>query len=463
MKILKTLAICLCLVGFAFSQTNGELLKFKARIGFDEEKERIAARYFSKDGTKLTLIGLRTIQTWDLPNAKLIESHPHEIVELDKFYGMNYEFSLDGSRVITVDIMGLGGKKKKDRVNAYVYDVQTGKRIAVLERPDYSVRFVFWSANGETLISFSGLFNQRKTEISFWNSTDFSFRKSFVVDGYTWHYLTRDGEKLYVGNGGQIRFLGLAAGESEGDVIRVYDTQTGAVEKELRANGEQFDVNKSATFVSSDERFIATSKDENIIVWETGKDTAPKYEITPLPKQRLVLEGFSDDGKYLLATQKFYDTATGQPVTDVPKAVRFKRDDYRISPDGKYALIIPCEKATVLETATDRKLYEVKSKCHPNYANSPTQEDPYPTIYGYFSDDDFRFSPRGKYLLNFHGQKLEVRDFLTGTLLQTVLRKTDEDFQTVHKYLPDWKIVGDNILVNGEDRKSILIWKVNEN
>ena len=58
MKILMIFVACLCFMDFAFSQTNHDFLKFKPRIGFDDTKERVVAKRFSDDGTKLTLIGL---------------------------------------------------------------------------------------------------------------------------------------------------------------------------------------------------------------------------------------------------------------------------------------------------------------------------------------------------------------------------------------------------------------------
>ena len=490
MKILKTLTICLCFVGFAFSQTNGDFLKFKAQIGFDEVKERIAAKQFSNDGTKLTLIGLKSIQIWDIPTAKLIESHPHEIVQLDKFYGTAYEISPDGNKVITLDNIGRDGDKKEDRVNAYAYDVNTGKRIAVLERPDFSVRFAFWSANNETVVTFSGLYNQKKTEISFWNGADLSFRKSIVVDGYTWHYLTPDGERLYVGNGGTIKILGLSAGENKGDAIRIYNTRTAAVEKTFDTGGEKFAVNKDETFVSSDSRYIAAVKHKNVVVWDTTGKSQPIYELTARePKDSVILEGFSGDGKYLLTRQhrikEYYDTASGQLANDVPKILALRRENkYEVqkpysfidslthnefrrensvlqTPDGRYAVTIPCEKATVLDLATSQSLYSVDSSCHGDGNDHPIFAT-YDPSYHYYSYDFFRLSPNGKLLLNFRYDQLVVRDLKTGTILQKTLRKQDADLMNVSTWRAYWDIKGSYALTTAKDEKSFLIWKINE-
>lgn len=492
MKILKIVFLALVLSVVSFAQTNN-YLQFKGRIGFEDEKERIMARQFSPDGTRLTLIGLKSIQTWDVASARLIESHPHEIVSLDNFFKTSYVMSPDGSKVVTLDSVGRDGDKKEDRVNGYVYDVKTGKRIAVLERPDMSVRFAFWSENGETLVTFSGLYSQKRTEISFWNGADLSFRRSIMVDGYTWHLLSRDGRRMFVGNGGQIKFLGLPAGPSNGNAIRVYDTRTAEVVKELNAGGAEFDIDFVATHVSSDERFIATSKEKNIVVWDTSGDSKPVYELAPRkPKGKIHLKGFSADGKYLFARQddvdEFYDAATGRPAEDVPTLVKLQREDkflvpnpyapivgnvyvtmqlgggyyeenpVLLAPGAKHAVVRECDKASVVDLGAAQTLYTIKGRC---VGGGGSLAEPYRDTYNY-SEDVFRFSPTGRLLINFRYDRLVVRDLQTGQVLQTILRKQDRNLMDVPKWTIEWDVKGRSALTVGEDRKSMLVWEINE-
>lgn len=489
LNILKIFLVCFFLSIVAQAQTGGDVLRFKARIGFDDKKERITAKHFSEDGTKLTLIGLKTIQIWDVPTAKLLKSYPHEIVELDKFFGTFYQLSPDGSKLITLDSFGRDGDKKADRVNAYVFDVSTGKRVAVLERPDYSVRFAFWSANGETLVTFSGLVYQKQTEISFWNGADLSHRKSFTIDGFTWHYLSPDGERLYVGNGGQIKVLGLPAGPSNGNAVRVYNTKTGAVEKELRADGADFDIDYSATRVSPGGRFIATPREKNIVVWDTAANAVqPIYELAPRdPKGKISLEGFSDDGKYLYAGQKkveeFYELESGRLATDVPKHIELSRDSKHTVPnrvaigtihdeiylkkksvlqtrDGKYAVALTCGQTTVLDLTTNQNLYAIRGECSSVFKLFPLN----PNVPDYaYSQDVYRLSPSGKLLINFRYDQFVARDLKTGTILQTIARKQDKNLMEVPKLNINWDIKGSFALTIAEDAKSILIWEINEN
>lgn len=489
MKLFNVSLICLFFSIVCLAQTNNSL-QFKARIGFNDDTERIEAKSYSTDGTQLTLIGLKTIQTWDVSTAKLIESHAHEIVQLDKFWGTFYEFSPDGSKVVTLDSIGSDGDKKEDRVNAYAYDVRTGKRIAVLERPNYSVRFAFWSADSETLVTFSGLRNQKQTEISFWNGADLSFRTSINVEGYTWHYLSNDGARLYVGNGGQNRVFGLAAGAKFSSLIRVYNTQTGAVERDLTANGADFGVENVRTFVSADERLIAAAGHKRVIVWDiSGKSGEPLYELAPRePKGGIELEGFSNDGKYLFARQKkqdeYYDAASGKIVKDVPPVVKLRREtkyiipnrtnfapfapDYRVgdsvlqTPDGRYAVSIPCERATVLDLQTDQTLYTVKSQCRSEGTVEYHPLTHFDVDY-FYSNDVFRLSSTGKLLLKLNSNRLIARDLKTGTILQTIERKTDASLNEVPKGNVEWDIRDNNLLTAAKDKRNILIWQINEN
>ena len=489
MNTLKIFLVCLFLPIVVQAQT-GDFLRFKARVGFDDKKERITAKHYSEDGAKLTLVGLKTIQVWDVPTAKLLKSYAHEIVELDKFFGTFYQLSPDGSKIITLDSFGRDGDKKADRVNAYVFDVQTGKRLAVLERPDYSVRFAFWSADNATLVTFSGLLNQKQTEISLWDGADLSHRKSFAIDGFTWHYLSPDGERLYVGNGGQIKVLGLPAGPSDGNSIGVYDARTGAVEKELTANGAGFDIDYSATRVSPDGRFIATPKEKNIVVWDTAAEGAvqPIYELAPRdPKGKISLEGFSDDGKYLHAKQnkveESYESESGRLAANVPKLVKLARDSKHIlpnliavgtlhdetflkrksfleTPDGRYAVALPCQQATVLDLTTDQTLYAINGKCNSSlnlFSLNFNAHNFIPSL------DVYRLSPSGKLLLNFRYDEFVVRDLKTGTILQTVARKTDKNLMEVPKMNLNWNVKGGYALTIAEDKKSVLIWEINEN
>lgn len=487
MRLMKILSLILMSGIFAFAQTGKDFIQFKARIGFNDENEMIKARHYSADGTKLTLVGLKATQIWDIPTAKLISSQPHEIVELDRIRGNYYEISPDGNKVITLDSIGSDGTKKEDRVNAYAYDLRTGKRIAVLERPDFSVRFAQWSADGQTVVTFSGLYLQKQTEISFWNAADLSFRNAVVVNDFTWHYLSPNDGRLYVGNGGQTKLLGLPFKEGSGDKISVFNTQNAKLERTLHANGAQFDIDDTITKVSPDGRYIATSKHKNIIVWDTAGDSdQPIYELAPRDtKNKIVFQYFSGDGKYLFARQErkdeFYETATGKLIADVPANIRFESKydyfvekpfktrrltdnlfpsrDYRrensvlLSPDGKYAVTVPCHGAAVWDLATEQKLYSLGGDCQ---RNDETDNEAY-------SYDYFRISPNGSLLLKFSDDLFSVRDLKTGAVLQKTRRINDNNLQDISRFTNEWNFKGKYTLTVAEKQRSMLVWETNEN
>lgn len=485
MRSMKILSLILMSGIFAFAQVGKDYIQFKARLGFDDENEMIKARHYSADGTRLTLIGLKATQVWDIPTAKLLSSQPHEIVELDRITGTYYEISPDGSKVITLNSIGSDGTKKEDRVNAYAYDLSTGKRIAVLERPDYSVRFARWSADSRTLVTFSGLYLQKQTEISFWNGADLSFRNAVVVNDFTWHYLSPNDGRLYVGNGGQTKVLGLNYKEGNGDKIYVFNPQNAKLERTLNANGAEFDIDDTITKVSPDGRYIATSKGKNIVVWDTAADSEqPLYELAPRDaKNKIVFEHFSGDGKYLFARQQrkdeFYETATGKLIADVPINIRleskydyfvlkpfesrrltynlFPSRDIRqensvlLTPDEKYAVTIPCFGATVWSLAESRKLYSVGNSCEPNEDNDQ------------YSDENFRLSPNGNLLLKFSDDLFSVRDLKTGTVLQKTRRINDNNMQDISGSFNEWDFKGKYTLTFAEKQRSMLVWETKEN
>jgi len=485
MRLTKILSLILMSGIFAFAQVSKDYIQFKARLGFDDENEMIKARHYSADGTKLTLIGLKATQVWDIPTAKLVSSQPHEIVELDRITGTYYEISPDGNKVITLNSIGSDGTIKEDRVNAYAYDLSSGKQITVMERPDYSVRFAQWSADSQTLVTFSGRFLQKQTEISFWNGADLSFRNSVVVNDFTWHYLSLNGEHLYVGNGGQTKVFGLNYKEGNGDKISVFNTQNAKLERTLNAGGAEFDVDDTITKVSPDGRYIATSKHKNIVVWDTNADSdQPIYELKPRdPKGQIVFEHFSGDGKYLFARQQrkdeFYELATGKLIVDVPFNIRleskydyfvlkpfeirrltanlFPSRDVRqensvlLTPEGEYAVTMPCHGATVWSVADERKLYSVGNYCEPNEDNDE------------YSNDYFRLSPSGKLLLKFSNGLFSVRDLKTGTILQKTRRINDNNMQDISRFTNEWDFKGKYTLTIAEKQRSMLVWETNEN
>jgi len=163
---------------------SGNVMSFRQRIGFDEGELVQQVRVID-NRAKVVLIGRQNLQVWDITTARLLSSQLHEI---KKRGDEDFLLSPDGKR-----LMGVRNRfvplnlTKDDRPDpALIYDLSTGKLVGTLQRPAMPIRSAEWSANGETIVSFSNT-SQKETEISFWSGSNFAWRSSFTVRGYGWH------------------------------------------------------------------------------------------------------------------------------------------------------------------------------------------------------------------------------------------------------------------------------------
>ncbi|HNQ16109.1 MAG TPA: hypothetical protein PKM58_11130, partial [Pyrinomonadaceae bacterium] len=56
-----------------------DVLKFHAKLGFVKGEDKIASYEFIDDEKKLVIVGQKSIQVWDVDNAKLLNSVTHQI------------------------------------------------------------------------------------------------------------------------------------------------------------------------------------------------------------------------------------------------------------------------------------------------------------------------------------------------------------------------------------------------
>src|SRR5829696_5049109 len=79
MKKFSIILIIICAVNFVFAQTGGEVLEFKSKIGFTNGEDKIIEHRFLENGKKVLIIGQKNLQIWDVENAKLLNSVPHQL------------------------------------------------------------------------------------------------------------------------------------------------------------------------------------------------------------------------------------------------------------------------------------------------------------------------------------------------------------------------------------------------
>jgi WD40 repeat protein len=465
MQILKVFLILLLLTSFNFAQADLEqnALRFKARIGFTAPDDHIFGQKFLEDERKVLLVGKKTIQIWDVADGKLLEEHPHEIQKLNKLDTV-IKFSPDGRRGIVLDSFSFRVFRKQKKVSAGVYDLQTGKLITILERPNESIREAMWSENGKTLITYSSDYNDKRTELCFWDGETLALRSAVMLKGdLDTPYLSRNGKRL-VTSTEKLNIGIFASGIPERRTI-VWNTETGKVEQSIKLpDGESPNVWTLLGKISRDEKFFAETERGTLYVWEIGGGDMPKYEIKPTKKDELIgLKGFSDDGKYLIAHQnkafEFYQAATGKLEFSMPN-LKYG-SDIRLLEDGKTLLVDNCENAAVYDLPSRQKLYEIDLVCK-------TEDDFVSTSWRDF--DIMRFHPDGKLLLTFSDKTVRVWNARNGALVQTIVdpnrienKKKDKNKDDGLGWNAGWLMKGEYLYASGADEKTILLWQMDKN
>lgn len=197
---MKNLGLLICLLScsiLASAQSGGDIFQFRAKIGFTGPSEKIIAQKFLDEDRKLLLISKETIQLWDIPNFKLLESRTHQIPKLENI-DMYVRISPEGTKAIVLDGFSRRIIRKEKKVFATAWDLRTGKQIAVLERPIESIREAAWSEDGSTLVTYSDTFNDKRTEVSFWDGDTLALRSVIMMKGdLGFHKLSRDGMRFF--------------------------------------------------------------------------------------------------------------------------------------------------------------------------------------------------------------------------------------------------------------------------
>ena len=149
MRIFKVFFICLLFAGFSYSQTTlaQEVLRFKARIGFEAAGERILAQKSLEGDQKVLLVrGERRFKSGTCRMPNWLEERPHKIQNTDDI-GISRQLSAPtraGQSSSILSPFGFSARRKKSRLQ--FMDLQTGKLITILERPTESIREAIWSA-----------------------------------------------------------------------------------------------------------------------------------------------------------------------------------------------------------------------------------------------------------------------------------------------------------------------------
>ncbi|MEP6904403.1 MAG: hypothetical protein ABJA66_21990 [Actinomycetota bacterium] len=474
MKILTLFSFFVLFAGGALSQKpitpllateNMPVLKFRNEIKVGGFGEYIVAKRFFDDEDRLVTVTNFGIQYWNSKTVELVKSVPHEILNLEKFDTL-IVISPDGSKMIVTDAFNFSLKKllgKKANLPAMVYSLETGKQLAVLQRPENSIRRGVWSRDGKTLVTFSNSFGEGyNTEISFWDGETLEFRGS--ISANKWNYLTRDGEKFITTSGITKNTFGYKF--EKPNSINIWNTQTGKIDKtfsltnekslkHIRITGDEkfllaendkriillnlengvqqnFSAKDSTSIdgaqLSNDKHFLAAENNGKILVWETSGNGLPKFEITPptpVGKEKLTTDllGFSNDSKHVAISQlkykkvllvlsvptpidtEFYDLQTSQLN---PNLSLFINNLTSISSaDRRFAVVRDCSGAQMFDIEKQQKLFSFPLNCKSgeisSYENGETKTETY-----YYNDDIIAFHPKKNVSLVVKDDVLEI-------------------------------------------------------
>ena len=461
MKILQIILFYFAFSCLYFAQSAPEILHFTSRMGFESADERIVAQKFFDEDGKLVLIGKKSIQFWETASGKLSKTVSHDILNLDKSDTV-VKISPDARMAIVLNSFSFRIIRKERKVSATVWDLQTGKQISVLERPSESIRDAEWSANGETLVTYSGIFNDKITEVSFWDGVTLKFRSAILLKGYLeWKYLNPDGSRFFtLVSSGQSVFLSGYRFESS---VNIWNAQTAKIEQHIGGE-ESLGTYGFPNPLNPSETLLALVSRGKISVWKIGGSDLPKYEIKAAKKDEFInFKNFSDDGKFLIAYQnktlEFYDAENGELKFSLPNIKNY--EDVNLRADGETLVLQNCEQLDVFDLLTRRKLYELKLVCK-------TQFDLISTDYRDF--DTLRFHPNENLLLTFSDKTVRVWNTQNGALLQTVVdpnraanKRKDRNKDDGLRRSAGWLMNGNYLYASGADDKSILFWELDNN
>lgn len=477
---------CLLLSPIALSQSK-PIFESKGAVVFPDGPERIMAHSFLDPENKLLVVGQKTIRLFDVISAKFVDSRP---IETPEYFGEDNPrvISPDGRKMLVFGNYGISNKQNKIKRPAAIWDLDTGKRIAVLDGTTRPVRAGLWSRNGKTLVTSSDKYaplmvDDTSVEVAFWDGETFRLQNSLPAERINWWYLTADGDKCLFSTGPVKNLLFIVKYlDNNGGPIRVWDIASGKIEATIPETGSTGERRVRAISVSANEKFLmfvaqkpkTKNTERRLAVWgiENTDDyrIKSKYEVRPDPNISEYGGSFSPDGKYfaLVADKalQIYETSTGQK--------RFELATVKNNPtlwlnDNKILLFDRGTRMTALETATGKQLYE-QPMVYEEYSYTEGSGDSSFT-YAAVSDSTTIVPNRSRdLLLTYSKQYVKVLDSVTGDPLQTLVSppmdNTKKKPRLSDKPLVSratWSGDGKTLLVLSYDKESVSVWRLAEN
>jgi hypothetical protein len=360
MKKIVVLLLMIFAVGAVAVFGADEVLEFKSKIGFTNNEDKIVEYKFVENDRKLLIIGLKNLQIWDVENAKLLNSVPHQIpqfaprgfvstyllVGIPKVLSWQpFLVDPDGKWIITIEKVG-----DNPRRSAIVRDLQSLKQIAVMELPNVSTEYLTFDDHKNEILSFG--ITDKTGDFASWERDKFTLKEVFSIKEYKWHQKIRGERKMLVGSGDTKTLWGF---NKQGDSLTLRDVKTGAVEKEFTAKNLKPDTSYQDTTVSPDEKLLIAERTDRIFVWEIDGDGQPKFEISsPNPKGDLSFKGIVDQKFVVVKIDeqlRIYDiNGSGTPLFEAAPQTPKEDLDFREIIQGRFVVVEVGSKLRVFDT-----------------------------------------------------------------------------------------------------------------
>lgn len=478
-RLLTAALLCLHLPAIARAQT-GPVLEHTGDLVFsDEDGDSILVQRFLEGENRLILVGRKTVRVADTSNAKFLETRTLEMQDFKE--EAPRVISPDGRRMLVFGSYNPSRGAAKGKAPASVWDLQTGRQVALLDRTTRPIRAGVWSENGKTLATSSDrdapfyAFSPR-VEVAFWDGETFRYKNSLPSERAAWWRLSPDGgECLYSSNSTTNIIISTLV--STTGPLAVWDIGGGRVEQTITAADGDRERKIRDISVSPDMRLLALvvqppkakDADRRLAVWELTADGSPgfalrpKYEIKPSPKIYEYGPTFSPDSKLLSfpagKTLQIYDAQTGEKTRELPGDTRpaYWLDDNRVLlfSDGSWL--------EAVEVATGRPLYQQKLiRVYTTSTDINGQEETYPL-------DTTTIVPRpgADVFITYSNQYVKLFDARSGRLLRTLVEPA-MDYTRKKPRLSDkplvseagWSRDGRTLYVIGKDRRTVSLWRL---
>jgi WD40 repeat protein len=277
------LPIPVALILICFSTTLSQskpVVEDKGNFGLFVVNDYINQYQYLERENQLLLIGSKNLQLLDLTNFKVVETRPLVLPYRDRrpnYLDMDWPIRPDGRYMVLLGLYVLRTKTKtEDKQAASIIDLQTGKRVALLDHPDL-IRTAMWSKNGKTLMTMDHFYIDsltRTLNVSFWDGETFEHRHSVTVENVTWIYLSNDGERFFAASGKGKSLLGIKYVSDSNSVVRIWKTRSGELEKTIAVGDAQYQPKTREIGISPDEKFLlmvnkhkSVSSEHRLLAW----------------------------------------------------------------------------------------------------------------------------------------------------------------------------------------------------